>query len=177
MRWNDLSEREPRFAELAQKRLIAPGVLLVITMRRDGTPRLSPVEPLIFEGDLWLSMMWQSRKASDLLRDDRVLVHSIITTREGTAGEVKLRGRAIAVDDRDVRARYCDAVAVLGWRPEEPWFHLFRIDIGDLTVIRYAQSGNQYVARWPNRTEFVRRETSATSVRPPEPVVDLFPSR
>jgi hypothetical protein len=52
MRWNDLSEREPRFAELAQERLIAPGVLLVVTMRRDGTPRLSPVEPLNFKGDV-----------------------------------------------------------------------------------------------------------------------------
>jgi hypothetical protein len=64
---------------------------------------------LIVDGDLWLSMMWQSRKAPDLLRDERVLVHSIVTTREGTEGEVKLRGRATPVDDLDVRARYCDA--------------------------------------------------------------------
>lgn len=62
------------------------------------------------------------------------------------------------------------------WTPEEPWFHLFRIDIGDMTLIRYAQNGDQYVARWPSRTEFVRRETSATSVGPPEPVADLFAS-
>src|SRR4051812_21778083 len=102
-------------------------------MRRDDTPRLSPVEPLLLDGDLWLSMMWQSRKAHDLLRDDRMLLHSIVTTREGTEGEVKVRGRAIAIDDRKVRAPYCDAVAVLGWRPEEPWFHLFRVEIDDLT--------------------------------------------
>lgn len=177
MRWDDLSQSEPRLAELARERLVAPGVLLVVTIRRDGSPRLSPVEPLIVDGDLWLSMMWQSRKASDLLRDDRVLVHSIVTTRDGTEGEVKLRGRAIPVDDLDVRARYCDAVAVLGWRPEEPWFHLFRIGIEDLTLIRYAQTGDQYVARWPSRTEFIRRETSATSVGPPEPVADLFHDR
>ena len=174
MRWSDLNDSEPRLAELAEARLILPGVLLVVTIRRDGSPRLSPVEPLILEGDLWLSMMWQSRKASDLLRDDRVLVHSIVTTRDGTEGELKLRGRAIAVDASDTRTRYCDAVAVLGWRPEEPWFHLFRIEIDNLTLIRYAQSGDQYVARWPSRTEFVRRETSATSVGPREPVVDLF---
>jgi hypothetical protein len=90
---------------------------------------------------------------------------------------VKLRGRAIAVDDLDLRAKYCDVVAALGWRPEEPWFHLFRIDIEDLTLIRYAPSGDQYVARWPGRTEFVRRETSATSVGRPEPVADLFDRR
>src|SRR5712691_314309 len=27
------------------------------------TPRLSPVEPYVLDGDLWLSMMWQSAKA------------------------------------------------------------------------------------------------------------------
>jgi Pyridoxamine 5'-phosphate oxidase len=177
MRWEELSEREPRLAEVAHDRLIKPGVLLVATIRRDGTPRLSPVEPLIFEGDLWLSMMWQSHKAMDLLRDDRILLHSIITSREGGDGEVKLRGRAVAVDDRDVRARYCDAVSALGWRPEEPWFHLFRIGVEDLTLIRYAQSGDQHVVRWPTRTEFVRRETSATSVGPPEPDPDFFAER
>jgi hypothetical protein len=174
MRWHDLSESEPRLGEVARERLVGPGVLLVVTIRRDGTPRLSPVEPLLLDGDLWLSMMWRSRKAVDLVRDDRVLLHSIVTTRDGAEGEVKLRGRAVPVDDPDVRARYCDAVAVLGWRPEEPRFHLFRIDIDDVTVIRYAQTGDQYVARWPSRTEFVRRETSATSVGPPEPVADLF---
>jgi hypothetical protein len=174
MRWHDLSQSEPGFAALARERLVDPGVLLVVTIRRDGSPRLSPVEPLVLDGDLWLSMMWQSRKAADLRRDDRILVHSIVTNRDGAEGELKLRGRALPLDDLDVRARYCDAVAVLGWRPEEPRFHLFRIDIEDVTLIRYAPSGDQHVARWPSRTEFVRRETSATSVGPPEPVTDLF---
>jgi hypothetical protein len=174
VRWKDLTESAAALAELATDRLITPGVLLVATIRRDGTPRVSPVEPLIFEGDLCLSMMWLSRKATDLVRDDRILVHSIITNRAGSEGEVKLRGRAIALPDLDVRARYCDAVSVLGWRPEEPWFHLFRVDIGDLTVVRYASNGDQYVARWPSRIEYVRRETSATSVGPPEPHPDIF---
>ena len=174
MRWDELSAREPRLAEVIRDRLVRPGVVLVATIRRDGSPRLSPVEPLISEGELWLSMMWRSHKALDLLRDDRILVHSIITRREGDEGEVKLRGQAVAVDDLDARARYCAAVSALGWTPEEPWFHLFRIDIRDVTVIRYAPSGDQHVARWPSRAEFVRRETSATSVGEPEPSPDFF---
>jgi hypothetical protein len=155
-------------------RLIAPGVLLVATIRGDGTPRLSPVEPLILDGDLWLSMMWQSRKATDLLRDDRILVHSITKTRDGGEGEVKLRGNAMPVEDASPRSRYCEAVAVLGWRPEEPYFHLFRIEIADVTVVRYASTGDQYVARWPSETEFVRRATSPTSVGGEERVRGLF---
>src|SRR5690348_14796883 len=127
MRWDDFARHAPRFERVARERLITPGVLLVVTSRRDGTPRLSPVEPLLFDGDIWLSMMWQSRKAHDLLRDDRLLLHSVVTNPDGAEGEVKVRGRAVVVDDLAARARYCDAVAVLGWRPEEPRFHLFRI--------------------------------------------------
>lgn len=177
LRWDDLRRSEPRLAARARERLIDPGVLLVATIRGDGTPRVSPVEPLVLAGDLWLSMMWRSRKASDLRRDDRVLLHSVVTTRDGAQGEVKLRGRARPVDDLDLRARYCEAVAALGWRPEEPWFHLFRIEIEDLTSIRYAPTGDQHLALWPGRSEFVRRATSATSVGPPEPVADLFDDR
>lgn len=57
MRWHDLGESDPRLADLARERLVDPGVLLVVTIRRDGSPRLSPVEPLVLDGDLWLSMM------------------------------------------------------------------------------------------------------------------------
>ncbi|HEX2381215.1 MAG TPA: pyridoxamine 5'-phosphate oxidase family protein [Acidimicrobiales bacterium] len=174
MRWADLEHDAPRLAERARERLVDPGVLLVATVRRDGTPRLSPVEPLLLDGDLWLSMMWQSRKAADLLIDDRILVHSIVTGPDGDHGEIKIRGRATPVDDPDLRKHYCDAVQSLGWRPVEPYFHLFVVDIGDMTSIRYAKSGDQHVARWPARVEFIRRETSPTSVGEPEPVTDLF---
>jgi hypothetical protein len=95
--------------------------------------------------------------------------------RDGSEGEVKVRGRAIAIDDPATRACYCDEVAVLGWQPEEPYFHLFRVEIGNVTVIRYAPSGDQHVARWPSGDEFVRRSTSPTSVGvDEEPVIDLF---
>ena len=63
MRWEDLHEGQPRLAAIAAERLVAPGVLLVVTIRADGAPRLSPVEPFVLDGDLWLSMMLDSLKA------------------------------------------------------------------------------------------------------------------
>jgi hypothetical protein len=174
MRWEDIKEQLPQLAQLAHDRLIAPGVLLVGTIRADGTPRISPVEPFILDGNLWLSMMWRSRKALDLGRDYRVLLHSVVSNRDGGEGELKLRGRAIAEHEEATRRRYCEAVAVLGWQPEEPLFHLFRVEIGDLTYVRYAPSGDQHVVQWPPPQEFVRRTTSATSVGPPEPAPDLL---
>ena len=44
---------------------------------------------------------------------------------------------------RGLATGIASAVAVLGWRPEEPWFHLFRIEIEDLSLIRYAPSGDR----------------------------------
>ena len=176
MRWSEIESRQPRLAAFGRSRLLDPGVVLVATIRRDGTPRLSPVEPFALDGDLWLSMMWGSLKAADLLRDPRILVHSVITTRDGGQGEYKVRGRALATRDAAVQRRYADAVAeALGWRPEPGRFHLFAVDIEDITVIRYDDAtGDQFVARWPEGREFVRRGTSATSVGEPEQYADLL---
>jgi hypothetical protein len=180
VRWSEMEEAQPRLGELSRERLIGPGVVLVGTVRRDGTPRISPVEPYLLDGELWLSMLWQSTKARDLLRDPRILVHSVITGRDGTEGEVKLRGTARAEEDLAVQRRYADAVtADLGWNPQPGRFHLFAVDIGEVVLIRYDPDGrgDQHVARWPPGREFIRRGTSATSVGEPEPASGILRAR
>ena len=62
----------------------------------DGTPRISPCELDFAAGHLILGMMWQSRKALDLLRDPRCVLHTCTTDRMGTEGDAKIyapRGR------------------------------------------------------------------------------------
>jgi len=176
MRWSEMERAQPRLAGLARERLIGPGVVLVGTIRRDGTPRISPVEPFVLDGELWLSMMWRSAKARDVMRDPRILVHSVITGRDGAECEVKVRGTARAESDTAVQRRYAAAVAAsLGWDPQPGRFHLFAVDIGHVTVISYdAATGDQRVAMWPPGREFVRRATSPTSVGEPEPASDLL---
>jgi hypothetical protein len=177
MQWSDIERTQPRLARLGQERLIDPGVVLVATIRHDGTPRLSPVEPYVLAGELWLSMMWQSTKARDLLRDPRILVHSVITNRDGNEGEFKIRGTARAENDQALQRRYADAVsASLGWNPQPGRFHLFAVNISQVTFITYDPSGggDQHVAMWPPGREFVRRSTSATSVGDPESVSDII---
>jgi hypothetical protein len=171
MRWSELEQQQLRFAALGRKRLVEPGVVLVGTIRRDGTPRISPVEPLLWEVELWLSMLHGSLKAADLIRDPRLLVHGIVTSRDGAAGEYKVRGPAIMEDSVDRQRDYADEVtATIGWTPEPGRFHLFKVDIADVTFIRYdEETGDQFVTRWPDAIEFVRRGTSATSLGPPEP--------
>jgi hypothetical protein len=166
MRWNELEQQQPRLAATARDRLVGPGVLLVVTLRRDGTARLSPVEPYLLDGRLLLSMLWGSQKAKDLERDSRVLVHSIVTGREGTEGELKVRGRAVEEPDPTVQEGYAAAVAEeLGWQPEVGRFHLFEVELDHVAFVRYDHdTGDQHVATWPPGEEYVRRGTGATTV-------------
>lgn len=154
-------------------------MLLVATIRADGSARLSPVEPLFWNGDLWLSMGWESLKAADLRRDPRVLVHNVVTNREGSDGEYKVRGLAVAEEDPNLGRGYTEQVRQrLGWEPEPGRFHLFRVDIEDVTFIRWDPATNdQFVTRWPAAQEFVRRGTSATSLGERQPFNELLDRR
>ncbi len=153
VQWGEFEAHAARLAAVGRRMLGEPGVVLVVTIRRDGTPRLSPVEPLFWEDDLWLSMGWGTRKAEDLARDARLLVHSIVTSRDGTGGEFKLRGRAVAEDTSEIHHAYAAVVATqLGWEPEPGRLHLWRVDIGDVTFIRWDDTSNdQYVTRSARR--------------------------
>jgi hypothetical protein len=176
MNWSELERRQPRLAQLGRQRLLDPGVVLIGTIRRDGTPRLSPVEPWIMEGALWLSMMWRSTKATDLLRDPRILVHNVVSNRDGQDGEFKLRGRARHETALDVQRRYAAEVAVsLGWDPVPGKFHLFEVQFDDVSYVHYDEpTGDQYVTQWPPGREYVRRATSPTSVGEPEPLSEIL---
>ena len=134
------------------------------------------MEPLLWDGDLWLSMLFGSHKAADLRRDPRVLVHSIVTGRDGGLGEFKLRGWAVEAPPGPVRDGYSAEVRNrLGWEPTPGRFHLFSVDIQDVTFIRYEDaSGDQFVTRWPLGREFVRRGNGGTALGDPEPYQALL---
>ena len=175
MKWSAIAASEPALGAVARDRLIGPGVLLVGTVRRDGSPRISGAEPLVMDGDLWLSMMRGSAKARDLARDRRILLHSIVTGPE-PAAEVKVRGTVRADDAADAQRRYAAAVSArLGWRPVPGEFTLLVVDVEDVTYIGFdAQTSGQHVARWPAGQEYVRPAVTPTSLGPPRPVRRLL---
>lgn len=130
MNWEGFLTAAPQLGDLAEARFRKDGLCLVGTLRKDGLPRISPCELDFAAGELLLGMMWRSRKALDLLRDSRIVVHSVTNDREGTGGDVKLYGRAIDISAGDVRQAYRDAIkARIGWAPDEPEYHLFALDI------------------------------------------------
>lgn len=134
------------------------------------------MEPYLLDGALWLSMLWHSQKARDLLRDPRVLVHGVVVSRDGGDGEFKVRGHARSVEDGDIQRRYAAAVGHdLGWQPEPGHFHLFSVDIDHVSYLRYDDAtGDQFVVSWPPGREYVRRGTTATSLGSPEPLTDVL---
>ncbi len=90
MQWDQFVQACPGLAEVARKRFIRDQLVLVGNLRSDGWPRISPCEVDIAAGHLFLGMMWRSTKAMDLLRDPRLVVHSVQCNREATEGDLKL---------------------------------------------------------------------------------------
>ena len=131
--WGEFAAQEPQLAALGEAQFARTGLSLVGTLRRDGWPRISPVEPFFVDGQLYLGMMWRSVKALDLLRDPRCVVHSTVSDPNGAEGEFKVYGSAVDVADPGERSRFADAVfAAIGFRPEEPEFHCFAVSIDSI---------------------------------------------
>ena len=74
MIWKDFENAAAQLAGLGAERLLRTGLAIIATIRKDGTPRIDPVEPFFSHGHLLLGMM-RSQKAFDLLRDPRCLLH------------------------------------------------------------------------------------------------------
>lgn len=96
--WRDLELGAPEIARLGLGRLNAVRLALLGTLRRDGSPRISPVEPQIAGGQLLIGAMTWSAKAADLQRDPRYVLHSVVSDPDSGAGELKLHGSAVLAD-------------------------------------------------------------------------------
>ncbi len=120
------------------------------TLRRDGSPRISPCEMTFTEGELMLGMMWKSPKALDLRRDARCVLHSCTSDKAGSEGDFKLYGRAREVTQPSLRDAYKAAVlARIDWEPTEP-FHVFAIEISSAGYVIFGDQ--RFWMTWdPNR--------------------------
>jgi hypothetical protein len=78
------------------------------TLRSDGYPRISPVEPGIFEGLLLLVGMPGTTKFRDLGRDPRFCLHTATIDPYVADGDVKLFGEARNVQDTALHERFAD---------------------------------------------------------------------
>jgi hypothetical protein len=139
--WADVVQFAPELAASVRARFDAYGLGLLATLRRDGAPRVSGIEPLFTDEDVWLGMMPDSLKAADLLRDPRFALHSATVDKNVSDGDAKVAGRARAVAAYDETAfaafrRAFEAAA--GAPPPDGPFHLFRCDVDEISILRPA---------------------------------------
>ena len=132
--WDELATDAPELAERVRARFAAHRHNMVATLRRDGSPRISGVEVQHSGGQLWVGMMGGSRKAQDLLRDPRLALHSAPVDLDLTEGDAKVAGRATEVVDDAVIAAW---LGDLGSEPPGP-FHLFRVDVDEVSIVTVA---------------------------------------
>ena len=144
MSWHDLETWAPEIARLGEERLDQARVALLATLRRDGSPRISPVEPYLSQGHLLFGAMSWSLKTRDLLRDSRCVLHSAVTGPDEGEGELKLYGRAIEADDQ-IRD------SCQGWWLERPRGNatVFVLDVEQAAFISWdTERGQMIVRRW-----------------------------
>lgn len=150
VRWAEFAAAVPDLATMGLERFTRSEIVLVGSIRKDGSPRISPVEADIVDGDLMAGMMWQSMKALDLLRDPRCVVHSTVHDRMDAMGEFKVRALAIDIQDPHKRERYCQVLYErIKWRPEAD-FHVFAFEIESVAHIHYGVS-KKNVMTWTPR--------------------------
>ncbi|HEY7666712.1 MAG TPA: pyridoxamine 5'-phosphate oxidase family protein [Actinomycetota bacterium] len=114
--WGTFEERAEPVATFGRER-IDGRVSFLATIRPDGGPRVHPVTPWVADGRLYVRTYRTSPKASDLERDPRYALHSMMDNDDGIGGEFSLRGRAERVDDAEEVATAYAAIGEPGTRP------------------------------------------------------------
>lgn len=107
--WDEFTHAAPRIAAIFTRRHTATGSLCMLgTLRPDGFPRVSPMEPRMFEGQLVVGGMPGTAKFRDLLRDPRFTLHTATVDTHVGDGDAKVWGTVEDVQDEALHARYAE---------------------------------------------------------------------
>lgn len=107
--WNAFARDAPQIAEIFVRRHGATGNLCMLgTIRSDGSPRISPMEPRLFEDHLLLVGMPGTTKFRDLGRDSRFCLHTATVDPYVGDGDAKLWGSARNLQDKGLHRRFAD---------------------------------------------------------------------
>jgi hypothetical protein len=115
----ELRATAPDVADPIAARLETSVLGMLGTIRRDGSPRVSPIEVAFHDGRLFVGMMPGSTKSRDVERDPRISMVTALADKDDLAGEGKLFGIADRVTDVDQAERILRQHAIDGgFEPE-----------------------------------------------------------
>jgi hypothetical protein len=144
MSWKTLEEQNPDLAAFGVERLNGK-VAYLATLRKDGSPRVHPMTPIIGQGHLFVFMEPTSPKGHDLQRDGRFAIHCGVTDNSGESGEFILSGQAHLVESPELRAL---AMRLSSYSPADRYV-LFEFDIESASSTVYLD-GQAVHRHWKN---------------------------
>jgi hypothetical protein len=144
MNWQALFNAAPELAAFGAERL-HDRVAYLATLKADGSPRLSPVRPVVAGGRLLVFTESGSPKVRDLERDGRYALHGTATGEDPwDLREFAVEGTARRVDDPAVRATTNAGSAF----PRDEQFVLFELDVERAMSTVYGADGRPHRERW-----------------------------
>ncbi len=148
--WDEFERVAPRIAAVFRRRHAATGNLCLLgTLRPDGFPRVSPMEPRFFEQRLWLVGMPNTAKFADLERDPRYTLHTATVDTHVGDGDAKVWGTVENVPDPALHARFADDLyAESGFDLRgQPFDHFYRADVVGAAAVEVAD-GHLDITVW-----------------------------
>lgn len=124
MSWGELKAGTPELAEFGRKRF-ASGPAYLATIKKDRSPRVHPVTPIVADDQLFVFMEPTSPKGHDLRRDERYALHSSVASSSGEGGEFLITGTAKVIEDADARSK---AEKFASYEPAERYV-LFELNV------------------------------------------------
>ena len=121
--WGEFAEARPDMAAVGLALLDKFPVAYLATVRKDGSPRVHPVCPIIAEGRMFVAVPAWSPKRLDLRHDGRYAMHALPGKRDD---EFYITGRATPAQDQATR-RLVAETAKHEVRPED-WIFEFDIE-------------------------------------------------
>jgi hypothetical protein len=159
--WKAFTASAPRISAIFTRRFAATGNLCMLaTLRSDGFPRISPIEPRIFEDQLWIVGMPNTTKFRDLDRDPRFCLHTATVDTHVSDGDAKLWGVVNDVQDKDAHQRFATALfheTGMDLRGQE-FDHLYAADLVGASAVEF-DGTHLYITIWkPGEPERVVRK-------------------
>lgn len=159
--WTEFVVAAPRVGQIFMRRHSAAGNLCFLaTTRADGSPRISPMEPRVFAGELLLVGMPDTRKFADLRRDPRFCLHTATVDTSVSDGDAKLFGSVRHLADPELHAAFAEAIfAEIGLDLRGTEFaDFFAADISGASSVEIVD-GHMEVTVWkPGQAERVIRK-------------------
>jgi len=121
--WGEFAEARPDMAAVLLRILDWIPITYLATVRRDGSPRVHPVCPIIADERMFVATPGWSPKHHDLRRDGRYAMHALPGKRDD---EFYITGRARPVTDEAVRTLVAET-AKHQVRPDD-WIFEFDIE-------------------------------------------------